>query len=116
MSRFLQLCAPVLVFATLCGCGPSGYDLYLEGSKLQGEAERKECRLLFDPAQKAHVLSSKEVAKCLDKNEQALEKYKAAEAAGHAGLDFERTLAEQEERVAKLESMLRTVRMLESED
>lgn len=116
MLRIVKLFAPVLAFATLCGCGPSGYDLYLEGSKLQGEAERKECRLVFDPAQKAHVLSSKDVKKCLEKNEEALEKYKAAEAAGHAGLDFERALAEQEERVAKLQSMHRTVKMLEQDD
>lgn len=115
MSRFVKLLSPVVVFATLCGCGPSGYDLYLEGSKLQGEAERKECRLVFDPAEKAHVLSSKDIKKCLEKNEEALEKYEAAKEAGHTGLDFDRTLAEQQERVAKLESMHKTVKMLEND-
>lgn len=100
----------------LSACGPSSYDVYLEGLQIEGDAERNACRLVYDEKANAHILDSRKVAGCLERNQDALAKYEEAKRLGQEGKDFERSLEDARARVARLESMLRTVRMMESQD
>ena len=90
-------------------CGPTSYDVFLEGQRLAGEAERGACRLVWDKEQGAHVINKERIATCLDANRRALAKHEEAAKLGHTGRDFELAKEELEVRIGRLESMLRTV-------
>lgn len=112
-GRLVAAAALTLVTISVGGCGPSSYDLYIEGLKIEGDAERNVCRLVYDEQANAHILSSDKISVCLERNREALEKYEQAERAGQTGKDFQRSLEDARDRVARLESMLRTVRSME---
>jgi len=111
----LAAVATVVMGASLAACGPSSYDLYIEGLKIEGDAERNVCRLIYDEKANAHILSSGKIAACLERNREALEKYEQAEQQGQQGKDFERSLEDARDRVKRLESMHRTVRSMEQQ-
>lgn len=109
-SSFVGL-ALVLSLAA-CG-GPSKHDLYMQGMKIEGEASRGECKLVYDPAEKNHVLDGDQIHTCLRRTEEALALYEQAKALGLRDLDFVQTYERAQERQRHLESMLKTVRSLE---
>ncbi len=112
-ATFLARGALAVVALLTAACGPSSYDLYIEGLKIEGDAERNVCRLVYDEQANAHILSSDKIYACLERNREALEKYEEAERLGQTGKDFQRSLEDARDRVARLESMLRTVRSME---
>ena len=87
----------------------------MKAQQLEGEAERGACKLVFDTSVAAHIISGEAVAGCLRAHRTALEAYELAGAKGFEGADYERALTASRERVDKLESMVRTVEMLERE-
>jgi hypothetical protein len=105
----------VAVFAGLSGCGESGYDIYLKGAVIEGEAERGPCKLHYTQASQAAPLSGNPVATCLKETEKALAYYEQAAATGYREPDFIRVLERARERKQRLESMLGMVRAMERE-
>ncbi|MGB1700061.1 MAG: hypothetical protein ACPHRO_08920 [Nannocystaceae bacterium] len=98
------------------GCSSeTSYDVFVRAQQLEGEAERSACKLVFDSSAGAHVISSDDVARCLRQNKLALAEYERAGALGFRGEAFDRAVLAARDRVARLESMVRTVTMLERE-
>lgn len=95
------------------GCGESPREVYLQGMKAEGDAERGPCKLVFDPELGQNVISADQVQSCLKGQEEALALYERASALGLKDLDFERTRERARERKRRLESMLSTLRELE---
>jgi len=97
-----------------CSTGPTRHDAYMEALALEGAAERGPCKLTFERSVGAQVLSSEQVAACLEIQEKALAAYERAAALGMKGdAAFEKTYARAKERRARLESMLANVARLE---
>lgn len=114
--RSLSCVASLMVLVAGFGCqSESSYDVFVGAQRLEGEAERFACKLVFDPSQGAHVISSEEVARCLRKNQAALTEYERAGALGFKGDAYDRARLAARDRVTRLESMVRTVTMLERE-
>lgn len=106
----------VLTLAGAAACGlETANDVYMRGLEVEGDAERNVCRLVFDSAAKAHVLNSGKIKDCLDRNREALDLYEKAGEMGQTGLDFQYKLEDARSRVKKLESMYRTVKMMETD-
>ncbi|PCC70051.1 hypothetical protein SAMN02745121_07822 [Nannocystis exedens] len=99
----------VLVFA----CGESPREVYTQGMKAEGEAERGPCKLVFDPQIGQNVISGDQIQSCLKGQEEALALYDKASALGLKDLDFERTRERARERAKRLQGMLTTLRELE---
>lgn len=98
------------------GCSQeTSYDAFLRAQKMEGEAERGACRLVFDRERGAHVISSEDVARCLRENKRALRAYERAAARGYRGEDYDRIVGNLRDRIERLASMERTVGMLERE-
>lgn len=95
------------------GCGESARELYTQGMKAEGEAERGPCKLIFDQELGQNVISADQIQSCLKGQEEALALYDRASALGLKELDFERTREQARERAKRLESMLSTLRELE---
>jgi hypothetical protein len=114
-----HLPAFVLSFAALLGAAACGMqtanDVYLEGLRVEGDAERNVCRLVFDEAAHAHVLDSGKVLDCLERNREALALYEKAADMGQTGLDFRYKLEDARSRVEKLEEMYRMVKLMEKD-
>lgn len=104
----------VLVACLGCG-GERKYDVYMQGAKIEGDAERGVCRLHYSDASQAAPLSGDQVLQCLRETERALEYYERAAAMGYQDVDFERVHARAIERKERLESMLAMVREMERE-
>lgn len=51
--RFVVVLAALVVPA---GCGESRQEVYMQGMKLEGDAERGPCKLLYDEKEGANVL------------------------------------------------------------
>lgn len=117
--RFL----PLLTAAALLGGAPLGTgcnmesstDVYLQGLQVEGRAEKKECKLVYDQESGTHVINSEKIAACLEKQKEALALYEKAGSMGHEGKDFDRTLAQAKDRTTKLESMYEQVKRMEAE-
>ncbi len=108
----------VALFGSALGTGcnmENSTDVYLQGLQVEGRAEKKECKLVYDQESGTHVISSEKIAACLEKQKEALALYEKAGQMGHEGKDFDRTLAEAKERTAKLESMYEQVKSMEGE-
>ena len=98
------------------GCpSETSYDVFVRAQQLEGDAERSACKLVFDSSRGAHVISSEEVARCLRQNLVALAEYERAGSLGFKGDAYDRALLAARDRVTRLESMVRTVTMLERE-
>jgi hypothetical protein len=111
---------PRLVFAALIvstllpGCGgESRQDVYMAGMKIEGDAERGPCKLLYDKKEGANVLSGDQVQACLKMQGEALALYERAAGLGLKSADFVRTHEEAKARQARLEGMLKMVREME---
>ena len=54
------------------GCGESAREVYTQGMKAEGEAERGPCKLVFDPQLGENVISADQIQSCLKGQEEAL--------------------------------------------
>ena len=108
----------VLVLSALLGScgGESRQALYMQGMKIEGDAERGPCKLVYDQKEGANVLSGDQVQSCLKMQGEALAMYERAAALGLKDLDFVRTHEEAKVRLKRLEGMLRMVREMERPD
>ncbi len=97
----------------LSACGENKRELYMQGMKLEGEAERGVCKLIYDSEVQAHVLDGGQVLACLKQTEEALVLYERAAGLGLKDLDFVRTHEKALERKKNLEMMLKAVREME---
>lgn len=88
----------------------------MQGMKLEGDAERGPCKLLYDEKEGANVLSGDQVQSCLKMQGDALALYDRAAALGLKDLDFVRTHEQARVRLKRLEGMLRMVREMERPD
>lgn len=98
----------------LVGCGESPREVYVEGMKAEGDAERGPCKLMFDKELGQNVLSGDQVQACLKKQEEALALYDKAAALGLKDLEFQRTHERAQERAKRLQLMLTTIREMEA--
>ena len=116
MPRFVSLVAAVLISAALgpAGCGgKTKHDVYMEGLKIEGDAERGVCKLHFGDGQMMQALSGDRLQDCLRVIDEALELYDKAAQMGLEDADFKKVHARAKERKAKLEGMLTQVRSME---
>lgn len=112
--RWVMMRAIVGLWVVLAaGCGESARDVYLQGMKAEGEAERGPCKLVFDQQLGQNVISGDQIQSCLKGQEEALRLYDRASALGLKDLDFERTREQAQERAKRLQTMLSTLRELE---
>lgn len=110
----LVLAALLMISTLLPGCGgESRQDLYMAGMKVEGDAERGPCKLLYDKQEGANVLSGDQVQACLKMQGEAVALYERAAALGLKSVDFVRTHEEAKARQARLEGMLKMVREME---
>ncbi|MBL9099322.1 MAG: hypothetical protein JNL82_00105 [Myxococcales bacterium] len=107
--RLLLLISVVLA----AGCGESRQELYMQGMKVEGEAERGPCKLVYDSDEGAHVLSGDQVLNCLKMQEEAQALYDRAAGLGLKDVDFVRVHENSKQRIARLETMLKMVREME---
>jgi hypothetical protein len=91
----------------------SGYDVYLEGLKIAGAAEKGPCALVWDKQEQAHVLNSSKIRECIDEVDRALVYYEKAVEMGHDGQDVQTNIADTKHKLDKLNSMLRTIKRIE---
>lgn len=105
-----------MVLVVAAACGESRRDVFMQGMKTEGDAERGPCKLVYDPEQRANVLTGDQVQQCLAMQEQALALYDKAAAMGLKDPDFVRTRDESLVRVKRLEGMLKMVREMEQPD
>ncbi len=101
-------------FVVACG-GPTQYDVFLEGQKIEGEAERGPCKLHYAPDATAAVINSEIVKTCLAETEKAIALYEKAQQMGYSGPDFDRVYERAKERRERLQSMLKMVSTMEKE-
>lgn len=105
-----------LMCAGLFACNTeTANDVYMRGLEVEGDAERNVCKLVWDSNEKAHVLNSGKINDCLERNREALVLYEKAKEMGQTGLDFQHKLEDAQARVAKLESMYKVVKMMETD-
>ncbi len=114
MKRSVILACTTVLLSSGCP-SESKYDVYLEGAKIEGEAERGPCKLHYAKDAQAAELSGDKVAICLRETERALSFYDKAAAMGYEDADFKTAHARAQERKARLESMLTMVRQMEKE-
>lgn len=101
------------IFILVVGCGESAREVYTQGMKAEGEAERGPCKLVFDQQLGQNVISADQIQSCLKGQEEALALYDKAAGLGLKDLDFERTREQARERARRLQTMLTTLRELE---
>ena len=101
------------VLALGVGCGDTKYDVYMQGAKIEGEAERGVCRLQYTEPSAAAPLTGDQVLECLRETQRALEYYERAASMGFQDHDFRRVHQRALERKERLESMLVMVREME---
>ena len=107
----------VLAFALLAGAcgGKTKHDLYMEGLKLEGEAERGVCRAHFGDGSTMQTISGDRIQRCLRAVEDAIALYDQAATMGLDDLDFKRVHARAKEHKVKHEQMLKQLRVMEHE-
>ena len=103
----------VVSFMTAVGCGESRRDVFMQGMKTVGDAERGPCKLVYDQEEGANVISGDQVQSCLAMQEQAQALYDKAEAMGLKDPDFIRTSETSKMRVKRLSGLLKMVREME---
>lgn len=99
----------------LGGCGESKYDVFLEGQKIEGEAERGACALQYQEGSNAATISGDQVAWCLKETERALEYYDKAAAMGYDDPEFTRVYERAKTRRDSLKGKLEMIRRMERE-
>lgn len=113
MRRALVL---TVLTALTAACGENRQELYMQGMKHEGEAERGPCKLLYDKDAGANLLSGDQVQQCLHMQGEAMALYERAAALGLKDADFVQTHTQARARIERLEGMLKTLRMLERPD
>jgi len=103
----------VLVSVVSTACGESRQALYMEGMKVEGDAERGPCKLVADKEIGATLLTGDQVQQCLHMQTQALALYDRAAGLGLKDADFVKAHDQARGRVARLEGMLKMVREME---
>jgi hypothetical protein len=105
----------MLVLALLLApaCGESRQALYMQGMKVEGEAERGPCKLIHDAQAGAALLTGDQVQACWQKQGEALALYDRAAALGLEDADFVAAHAQARARVERLDGMLKMVREME---
>ena len=103
----------LLLFA--CACGQTKHEVFLEGQKIEGEAERGPCKLHYAPDAQAAVINSEIVKTCLSETEKAIVLYEKAKSMGLDEPDFLAVHARALERRDRLQSMLKMVGSMELE-
>lgn len=98
----------------LASCGESPREVYMQGLKLEREAEKGPCKLMFDQEIGANVLSGDQVQSCLKGQEQALAIYEKVAALGFKDPEFQVTYERAQERKKRLETMLTVIREMEA--
>lgn len=102
-----------LALVSSVGCMESSHDAYINGLRIAGDADRRQCKLVYDEGEQAHVLNSAKVSDCLRANEEAMAEFQRAKDKGLEGREIDLTIESTQERIAKLESMLRMVQKME---
>lgn len=115
VPRLALLAAALLIAAAgPLGCGgKTKHDVYMEGLKIEGDAERGVCKLHFGDGQMMQALSGDRLQDCLRATDEALELYDKAAEMGLEDADFKKVHARAKDRKAKLEGMLTQVRSME---
>jgi hypothetical protein len=103
----------LLIAVVLGACGESRRELYMQGMKAEGEAERGPCKLVYDQEEGANVLSGDQVQSCLRMQEQAQALYDRAAEMGLKDPDFVQTRETSQARVKRLSGLLKMVREME---
>ncbi len=111
MVRAPRFLAVLALFAV--GCGENKRDVFLKGLEIEGAAERGPCRLHYQSSTQPAALSGDTVQECLELTEQALREYDKAASLGLKDPEFVSVHDRAKERKARLEAMLKTVRMME---
>ena len=93
---------------------PHHVELDMQGMKIEGEAERGDCRIVTDQEVGAAVIDGDKVQGCLQRTEEALALYARAEGMGLETIDFKQTYERARERKKRLDMMLRMVREMEA--
>ncbi|TPV92677.1 MAG: hypothetical protein B7733_24420 [Myxococcales bacterium FL481] len=103
-----------LAIGLLAGaCGENHHDVYLEALKIEGDAERHQCRLGFDPETNNNTLSSDRAANCLYELRRAQARYEHARSLGAKGRDIELKLEDIDTKIKRLEGMVETISAIE---
>ena len=71
-------------------CGQSKHEVFLEGQKIEGDAERGACKLQYEPDVQAQVINTEIVSTCLAETEKAIALYEKAKSMGYDDADFQR--------------------------
>lgn len=108
-----MLLVPVVLALVATACGENKRDVFMKGLEIEGTAERGPCRLHYQTGNQPAVLSGDTVQECLELTEQALREYDKAASLGLKDPEFVTVHERAKERKARLEAMLKTVRMME---
>ena len=103
----------VLAVMMIPACGESRQELYMQGMKVEGEAERGPCKLVHDPQAGAALLTGDQVQACWQMQADALALYERAAGLGLKDADFVAAHAQAKARVERLDGMLKMVREME---
>lgn len=103
----------VVGLSSACKQEETKHDLYMRGMAIEGEAERGECKLVYDSELQAHSLDGDKVQLCLAKIEEALALYEQAAQKGMDDVDFKHTYERAAQTRDKLQGMLKMVREME---
>ena len=113
-ARVRTLLGVLLVAAACSGGGKTRHDLYMAGMQKEGEAERGPCKLVFDGAAKAQVLSTTRLKECLRLQNEAIDLYEQAAAKGLSDDPaFTQTYTRAKQRRKNLESMIANLQRME---
>lgn len=115
MIQIMKHSILLLIVFVLAACGESASELYFRGMKIEGDASRKECKLVYDQEANAHLLDSEQVLSCLRRTEEALVLYEKAASMGQRGIQFVESRERAKARKQRLESMLKVIREMEQE-
>ena len=103
----------LVVAGAVLACGESRQALYMQGMKVEGDAERGPCKLIHDKEVGAALLTGDQVQQCLQMQSEALALYDRAAGLGLKDADFVQAHEQARGRVARLEGMLKMVREME---
>lgn len=110
MARRLLLIA---LFVT--ACGENKRDVFMQGLEIEGAAEKGPCRLHYAENAQAAALSGDMVDECLRETDKALALYDKAAQLGLKDPEFLEVHARAKDRKQRLESMLKMVRSIETD-
>ncbi|GEM_PF-4227768 len=119
-SRVALINKAIIVCGLLCVCGLVGcmesrHDAYIEGLKIAGDADRSDCKLVYDQGAATHVINSAKISACVNANKRALVEFRKAQERGLEGREITLMIEGTEDKIKRLESMLRTVKRMQIE-